>query len=72
MRIVKNWRDVHKHISTLSMGAFLSLCGIYNMMPPQLQNAFTPKELKIGAFVLITIGFLGKYVDQSNHDDHQS
>lgn len=68
MRIVKNWREVHKHISTLSMGAFLSLCGIYNMMPQQFQNALTPRELKYGAFILIAIGFIGKYVSQSPSD----
>lgn len=65
MKWVSNPKEVCKHISTLCMTAFLACITVFNMLPSQLQMALTPFDLKMGAYALIGLGLVGKFIDQN-------
>lgn len=71
MKIVDNWKDVPKHISTICMGIYGAAILAFNLLPPQMQASFDQAELRWSSLILMIIGIAGKYVDQSTKDsDH--
>lgn len=68
MKLVSDWKSVHRHISFVCMTLFMAALSVYAMLPESLQNAITPGEAKVFAFALIGLGVIGKYVDQGSSD----
>ena len=69
---VSNWRQVHKHISTLCMGAFMTSLTVFNLLPSAIQSALSATDMKIAAYVMIGLGLVGKYVDQGLKDENST
>lgn len=65
MKIVADWKTIPKHISFICMGIYASAIAVFNMLPIQMQQSFNQQELRWASFILISIGMVGKYVDQS-------
>lgn len=68
MKIVSDWRSVPRHISFICMSIYASAIAVFNMLPEPMQSSFNQTELRWGSFVLMLIGIVGKYVDQSAKD----
>lgn len=66
MKIVDNWKDVPKHISTICMSVYGSAILAFNLLPSQMQASFNQSELRWWSFILMIIGIAGKYVDQTS------
>lgn len=66
MKLVADWKTVHRHISFVCMALFNAALGVYVMLPESLQNAISQTEARSFAFALIALGMIGKYVDQGN------
>lgn len=64
MKLIPNWKDVFKHISSICMLAYMAAISIFNMLPPVLQSSFDQQALRWGSILLIGVGFIGKFIDQ--------
>lgn len=72
LKLVSDWKSVHKHISFGCMSLFIGLCEVYNHLPQNFQNSFSPNELRYGAMALISLGIIGKYINQRPSDAKDS
>lgn len=62
-------RNVHKRLSFICMGIYATAIAVFNMLPQPMQESFNQQELRWASLVLIGIGMVGKYVEETNGTD---
>lgn len=63
-RLVEDWRDGWKWISSNSMLVATSIIGTWTMIPEDMRERFDENYIFILVIIILITGFIGRFIDQ--------
>lgn len=64
MKLVNDWKSVHKHLSTICMTVYMAALMTYKDLPESIIAVLPQNMLQYIGYALLTLGIVAKYIDQ--------
>lgn len=65
MKLVENWKEGYKWISTQSMALAVAILSSWEMIPAEWKAALPMDDAKPYVIALLVLGIVGRFLDQT-------